>query len=83
MQFCQSCGMPLTGEVLGTEKGGGKSGDYCSYCYRDGAFTSECSMEEMIDFCVGPMVQHNPGLSEADAKARMMQFFPQLKRWKQ
>ena len=35
----------------GTEKDGSSNETYCCYCYKDGAFTSECTMEEMADFC--------------------------------
>ena len=48
MKFCQSCGMPLTEDVLGTNADGSKNKDYCMYCYRDGKFLQECTMEEMI-----------------------------------
>ena len=34
MKFCQSCGMPLTEEVLGTNADGSKNEDYCMYCYK-------------------------------------------------
>ncbi len=37
-QFCQSCGMPLTEDVLGTNADGSKNEDYCMYCYKDGKF---------------------------------------------
>jgi len=33
-KFCQSCGMPLTEEVLGTNADGSKNKDYCMYCYK-------------------------------------------------
>ena len=82
MKFCQSCGMPLNDEVLGSNADGSKNEDYCCYCYKDGKFTADCTMEEMIDFCVGPMVEHNPELTREAAKERMMQFFPTLKRCK-
>lgn len=45
-KFCQSCGMPLNPEVLGTEKDGSKNEEYCTYCYADGHFTVECTMDE-------------------------------------
>jgi hypothetical protein len=48
MKFCQSCGMPLNDHVLGTNADGSKNEDYCMYCYRDGKFLQECTMEEMI-----------------------------------
>lgn len=77
-KFCQSCGMPMLPGIAD----GSPSGDYCSYCYGNGAFLGEMSMEEMIDFCAKPMAEHTPGLTEEDAKVRMRQYFPELKRWK-
>lgn len=35
-KFCQSCGMPLTDDVLGTNADGTKNEDYCMYCYTGG-----------------------------------------------
>lgn len=80
-QYCQSCGMPLTDEVKGSEKDGSKSEDYCSYCYKEGAFTGEMTMQEMIDFCT-PMMAKDGKMSEQKAREMMNEFFPQLKRWK-
>lgn len=81
-KFCQSCAMPMTqADQYGTEKDGSRSADYCSYCYENGAFTSPCTMEEMIDFCAGPMVEGTPGMTKEQAIAAMRDFFPQLKRW--
>jgi len=82
MKFCQSCGMPLSPGQYGSEADGSPSEDYCSYCYQNGQFTGEMTMEEMIDFCAPMMVKGNPGMSEEQAKAQMHQFFPMLKRWR-
>ena len=57
MRFCQSCGMPLTEDVLGTNADGSKNEDYCMYCYRDGKFLQDCTMEEMIEHCAQLMEQ--------------------------
>ena len=57
MRFCQSCGMPLTEDVLGTNADGSKNEDYCMYCYRDGHFLQDCTMEEMIEHCAQLMEQ--------------------------
>ena len=83
-KFCQSCGMPMgeTDELYGTEADGGKSADYCKYCYENGAFTFGGSMEEMIEICVPHMAGNNAGMTEAQARQMMGQFFPSLKRWK-
>ena len=35
MKFCQSCGMPLSPEVLGTNADGSKNEEYCIYCYKN------------------------------------------------
>ena len=83
MKFCQSCGMPLGPDTArGTEADGSASGDYCSYCYKEGKFVGEMTMEEMIDFCAPMMAQANPSMTQEQAKAQMRQFFPMLKRWK-
>jgi hypothetical protein len=83
-KFCQSCGMPMgsTDELYGSETDGSKSADYCKYCYDNGAFTSNSTMDEMIELSVAPMVEYNPGMTEQKAREMMQQFFPMLKRWK-
>jgi len=41
--------MPLDKEELfGTETDGTKNQDYCVYCYKDGAFTHNMTLEEAI-----------------------------------
>lgn len=83
-KYCQSCGMPMgdTDEMYGTNQDKTKSEDYCTYCYMDGKFTSEMTMDEMIEVCVPPYVAANPGMSEEEARKMMKEFFPKLKRWK-
>jgi hypothetical protein len=83
-KYCQSCGMPMgtTDELFGTNQDGTRNEDYCKYCYMDGEFTSDISMEEMIEMCVPHMVSGNPGMSEDEARNMMRQFFPELKRWR-
>lgn len=83
-KFCQCCGMPMgnSDELYGTEMGGSKSPDYCKYCYENGAFTFNGTMDEMIESCVPIMVKENAEMDEATARNMMKQFFPTLKRWK-
>lgn len=85
--FCQSCGMPLTDDNKGTNADGGRSEDYCIYCYKDGKFTQDFNMSQMIEFCAQFTDQMNEeagwNLTPQQAKEQMRQFFPQLKRWKQ
>lgn len=85
-KFCQSCGMPLTTEILGTNADGSLNEDYCKWCYDKGAFLQDCTMEEMIDFCVKFLDQVNAvsgsNYTEAEYRSQMEEYFPHLKRWK-
>ncbi|MGG6312495.1 zinc ribbon domain-containing protein [Paenibacillus macerans] len=81
--FCQSCGMPLANEeVLGTERDGEKNREYCIYCYEHGRFTSDVTMEEMIEQCLEYGGDSGMFADKAKAKATMQAWFPTLKRWK-
>lgn len=86
-QFCQSCGMPLTNDNKGTNADGSRNEDYCTYCYKDGKFTQDFNMSQMIEFCAQFTDQMNNesgwNLTPEQAKNQMRQFFPHLKRWKQ
>ncbi|HNW85842.1 MAG TPA: zinc ribbon domain-containing protein [Candidatus Limiplasma sp.] len=84
-KYCQSCAMPMgnTDELYGTEKDGQKSADYCHYCYQNGAFNFNGTMNEMIELCVKPMVENNPTMTEATARQMMQGFLPTLKRWRE
>ena len=82
LKFCQSCGMPMQEAQYGTEKDGSKNEKYCCYCYKDGAFAWECTMEEMIDFCAELDVKDGRAKTTEEAKVAMMAYFPKLGRWK-
>ena len=93
LTFCQSCGMPLsaalvfgegsTEDVFGKEKDGGRNPDYCYLCFADGAFTTNQTMEEMIEACVPYTSNNNPWPDEETARKEMRVMFPKLKRWAQ
>lgn len=85
-KFCQSCGMPMANEILGTNADGSRNEDYCIYCYKDSKFTQDMTMEQMIDHCAQFTDEINrqsgQNLTQEQAKEMMRQFFPHLKRWK-
>ena len=87
MKFCQSCGMPLNAENLGTNADGSKNEDYCMYCYKDGKFTNDCTMDEMIEFCAQFVDDVNKNMpkpmTKEEYKQMMRKYFPMLKRWRQ
>lgn len=79
--FCQSCSMPMAEpDSFGTEADGSKATEYCSYCYLDGAFTSDISIEEMIDISAAGMSEAT-GTPLPEAQAMLKQILPSLKRW--
>ncbi len=81
-KFCQSCAMPLSEDaIFGTNRDGSKNEDYCKYCFKDGEFTSDMSMEEMMNFCVEKMIEVHPEIDKSEAKSMMGEVFPKLKRW--
>ncbi len=86
-QFCQSCGMPLTRiEDFGTNADGSTNFDYCQYCYKDGKFLQDCTMDEMIEHCARFVDEVNKQMpkpmTKEEYKQMMRDFFPMLKRWK-
>ena len=58
-----------------------KNEEYCMYCFKDGEFTSDMSMEEMMNFCIDKMVEVHPEIDKDEASAMMKEVFPKLKRW--
>ena len=86
-QFCQSCGMPLTkNEDCGTNADGSTNFDYCQYCYKEGHFLQDCTMDEMIEHCAQFVDEVNKQMpqpmTKEEYKQMMRGFFPMLKRWR-
>ena len=82
-KYCQSCAMPMNKpEDYGTNSDDSKNDYYCAYCYKNGEFTSEMTMEQMIEYSAPYMAEANEGMTEEQAKEQMHKFFPELKRWK-
>lgn len=85
-RYCQSCGMPLSEGLPGTEADGSRNDDYCIYCYKGGRFTRDFTMSQMIEFCLQYLDQFNAqagsDLTPIEAKEQMFKEFPHLKRWK-
>ncbi len=82
MGICQSCAFPMTEPAhYGNEADGSLANDYCRHCYKNGAFTSNETMEQMVETCI-PFSINEGVYHDADtARAAMMEYFPTLKRW--
>lgn len=82
-KVCQSCGMPMgtTDDLYGTEANGSLSKDYCKFCYEDGVFVDDCTMEQMMKICIDLNLAYNEFFDPDDARKMVEGFFPSLKRW--
>ena len=86
-QFCQSCGMPLTSkEDCGSNADGSVNFDYCRYCYQNGKFLQDLTLDGMIEHCAQFVDEVNKNMPEPMTKEQYKQmmygFFPMLKRWR-
>ncbi len=80
-KICQSCAMPIeSDELLGTNKDGSLNNDYCKYCYKDGEFVDDVTMEEYIEMC--SQFGEQAGMTNEQMKEYCTKIFPTLKRWK-
>jgi len=89
-RYCQSCGMPLRFDVeeyLGTKQDGSRSEDHCYYCLKDGHYTVDVSMTEMIDIWVKYTDKYNDysgtHYSPHELKTVLNKRMPTLNRWHQ
>ena len=58
---------------------------HCTYCYQQGKFAQDCTMDEMIEHCAQFVEEFNKDseqkVTKEEAIAMMKQEFPKLKRW--
>ncbi len=82
--FCQSCGMFLAqDETRAHNADGTLSDEWCKWCVNeDGGYATDCTMEEMIEFCAPMMAQGND-VAPDEAISLMRVVLPELKRWKE
>lgn len=69
--------MPLTPEQMGRNPDGTLSRHYCKWCWDNGDFLRDCTLEEMVEQCL----PHMPGDPEAN-RTYMAELLPTLDRWK-
>lgn len=85
-KICQSCAMPLIRkDEIATNADGSKNEDYCIHCYKDGGFTSDIKMAEMIETNLNYLdvwnKEQGTNFSIEEAREELLKIFPNLKRW--
>lgn len=79
--ICQSCSMPIEKEEhIGTNADGSKNNDYCVFCFKDGSFTNDMSLEEYIEYSL--QFASETGMSKEEMREYCKKTLPNLKRWK-
>ena len=82
--ICQSCSGPISGPAAlekGTEADGSANEEYCVYCYKDGNFTNDMTLEEAIADSVN--YAEAAGMTKEATLEHAQKVLPTLKRWKQ
>jgi AraC family transcriptional regulator len=80
--LCQSCAMPMDApEKFGTEADGSQNADYCCHCWKKGKFAYTSTLAQAVESNI-PWWKED-GESDDDARAKIMEVFPTLKRWAQ
>lgn len=85
-RVCQSCGMPLKNEIdYALNIDGTLNKEYCKYCFQNGKFTNDFTMEEMIEHNLKFLDEFNKdantSFNSEEARKEMLLFFPSLSRW--
>lgn len=79
--ICESCSMPLNKpEMMGTEKDGSTSREYCTYCYQKGAFVNpNMTLDEMKTVVKEQMEKRK---IDSSIITMAVNSLPNLKRWR-
>lgn len=79
--ICQSCGMAMHESDYGRDSDESANTDYCKFCYFDGEFVKNETMEEMAESCIQFYVG-NEFKTADEARNYLLKLYPALKRWK-
>lgn len=85
--ICQSCGMDMkSSQEFGTNADQTPNPEYCHYCYENGAFTRDVTMEEMLESNLKYLDHWNEETGNKytveQARPLLHEFLSTLKRWK-
>ena len=79
--ICQSCGMPLTDDILARDRDGSLNERYCMWCWDGEGFAQDCTLEEMVEHCL-PHMQLS-GMEPETCRAYLESLLPTLERWRE
>ena len=74
--------MMMGEEEYGYNADGSRNTEYCKFCFPNGNFSKDETMEEMIESCIPFWVEDGDARTPEEAREKMRTLFPTLKRWK-
>ena len=81
--ICQSCGMRMMKEEdYGKNADGTASREYCRYCFPNGKFSRDETLEEMVESCIPFMLEGGECKTAEEAREKLMKELPKLNRWR-
>ena len=85
--ICQSCGMDIADDKLkGTNEDGSLSEEYCSFCYQNGKFTNDRTIDEQVELGLNYSEEYKNAQNDDEKdliKAQTRKYLSGLKRWKE
>lgn len=78
---CQSCGLPFTKPLSGSNRDGNLSEEYCVKCLIDGEFVEHSLSMHQLEVRLVEMAKINNGITHQEAQ-QIIKILPYLKRWK-
>jgi len=78
--ICQSCGLPFSGKLKGTNRDGTKNDDYCVSCFDNGEFVDHSLTMHTLEVNLLEMAEVHNEITLEEAQT-VIKNLPYLKRW--
>ncbi len=78
--ICQSCGLPFSGKLMGTNRDETKNDEYCANCLDEGEFTDPSLTLHKLEAKLIEMAEVHEEITLEAAQAAIKEL-PYLKRW--
>jgi hypothetical protein len=79
--LCQSCGLPIFEENKGTNRDNSKNDDYCTNCFKNGAFIDHSLTLRGLKVKLMEMATFHNEITREEVEQIILNL-PMLKRWK-
>tara|TARA_R100001369_G_scaffold92896_1_gene141091 strand:+ start:114095 stop:114358 length:264 start_codon:yes stop_codon:yes gene_type:complete len=77
---CQSCGLPFTNEISGTNRDESENEDYCVHCFEHGEFVDQSLTLHGLEVKLVEMAEMHNEITREEAVI-VIRELPYLKRW--